>query len=826
MGQGRNVSGSVTVPTAGANVSLDDSAWRVVDLPHDFVIEGAYNPNDPAGGHSYLPRNVSWYRKHFFIPADWQSSAIWIYFEGIFRISGVFLNGQLLHVHDCGYTSFAVRLDNISSLRYGNTTAPNLLAVYVDGTTGSGWFVAVMISFLNQRQFRMWQPTQYGLARVEIRGTVDLANAQLWSVARPWLYTLVVTVVVNDEPVDAINVTVGMRSTTWTASQGLFLNDAHVKSRGFCNHNDFEGVGTAVLDRINLFRAQAVRGLGGNSWRMSHNPPAPALLDILDRLGVMVMDENRLFSNSSIYVANMGDLVRRDRNHASVIIWSFCNEVGCEGDLETGGPGFRNITYYYDGSRAVLANMFTFGDLLSNLLDVQGFSHQDYGKFDQLHTQFPNRPSYASECCSCTTMRGELVENDTIATLSNFNAPCVSSQTNWTEAPDWIVGQMVWTALDYYGEPADNGWPHKSSSFGSYDLSGKHPPDLTRWWLGNISESSADRPPVGASNQTFDFTNGQLRNRDTGLCIGGTCDNSSGCYPLPLRVCTENDLFSYNATTKMFVARSNGKCLDVYDQTGPNVGLWSCSDASNQQWTLNSSSGQILSLQAGNCLSDQAETHVFNVYANTEKVAVYVDGNFTETIDIPFYGFGSVSAAVSHNLTVVALDKAGQGVASYSRLKPGAPTGLRVSLDAPSPVTGTGKALYADGQVVPTASNNVTLAILSGPGRVLAVGNGDPRCHEPNQATWRSAFHGLMRGIVQVTTVAVGDRDLLEFVDVDSNRRTRVIPMSAPSSQPPIVVQACAQGLACATVNIPVSVDPSDSVLNAAASSTRQAYLL
>lgn len=120
----------------------------------------------------------------------------------------------------------------------------------------------------------------------------------------------------------------------------------------------------AVPDRINLFRAQSVRGLGGNGWRMSHNPPIPALLDILDRVGVVVMDENRLFGNVSSYVEAMGDLVRRDRNHASIVIWSFCNEAGCEGSQEAGAPAFRDITYAVDGSRPVLANMFTFGGTL------------------------------------------------------------------------------------------------------------------------------------------------------------------------------------------------------------------------------------------------------------------------------------------------------------------------------------------------------------------------------------------------------------------------------------------------------------------------------
>lgn len=123
--------------------------------------------------------------------------------------------------------------------------------------------------------------------------------------------------------------------------------------------NNFAVVGMAVPDRVNLFRAQASRAVGGNGRRTSHNPPNPIMLDIYDRVGIVVMDENRLFANDSAYVDNMGALVKRDRNHPSVVIWSFCNEGGCEGTHEQGGPAFQAISQKYDGTRPTLANMFT-----------------------------------------------------------------------------------------------------------------------------------------------------------------------------------------------------------------------------------------------------------------------------------------------------------------------------------------------------------------------------------------------------------------------------------------------------------------------------------
>jgi hypothetical protein len=217
------------------------------------------------------------------------------------------------------------------------------------------------------------------------KAALTIPHPTLWSAASPTLYTVMATVSLPEDgssgcgpsaldggsAYDALNVTHGFRSLGYDADQGFFLNGDHFKVRGFCDHNTFAVVGMAVPDRINLFRAQASRAIGGNGRRTSHNPPERAMLEIYDRVGIVVMDENRLFDNETKYVLNMGAMVKRDRNHPSVVIWSFCNEAGCEGSHETGGPRFREISYRLDGSRPTLANMFTFGDLLSNTIDVR-----------------------------------------------------------------------------------------------------------------------------------------------------------------------------------------------------------------------------------------------------------------------------------------------------------------------------------------------------------------------------------------------------------------------------------------------------------------------
>ena len=198
-----------------------------------------------------------------------------------------------------------------------------------------------------------------------------VSDVKLWNSAQPTMYTVAVDVRSGGSIVDGLNVTTGFRSLHYDSTNGFALNGEHFKVRGFCDHTNFAVVGMAIPPRINLFRAQASRAVGGNGRRTSHNPPDPRLLDIYDRVGIVVMDENRLFDNVTAYVNNMGSLVKRDRNHPAVIIWSFCNEDGCEGSHEVGGPRFKEISYHFDGTRPVLANMFTYNDLLSNTIDVQ-----------------------------------------------------------------------------------------------------------------------------------------------------------------------------------------------------------------------------------------------------------------------------------------------------------------------------------------------------------------------------------------------------------------------------------------------------------------------
>jgi len=484
----------------------------------------------------------------------------------------------------------------------------------------------------------------------------------------------------------------------------------------------------------------------------------------------VVMDENRLFANNSEYVTNMGAMVKRDRNHPAVVIWSFCNEGGCEGSHETGGPAFRQIAYEYDGSRPTLANMFTFGDLLSNTIDVQGFSHQSRSKLESCHKALPYKPIYMSECCSCNTYRDEdegcetLHDNPhTNCTEKSFNARCAESNqaTNASDGVNYAVGTMVWTLFDYYGEPAVGGTHAEvSSSYGQYDLCG-FPKAAAFWYRTQWLLTIPDGP-----DKTFDTHGAQ----EVHLVESW---QSPDAFPQTKGQPNRSSIHAY----------SSAPAVELY-VNGKSQGVRSVTTMS------------------------------------------HAPGSYAEWLSVPWE---------EGNLTAVARDSTGKAVARTSRFTndEGGASSIVLSLDAPSPLTGTGSCLVADGQdaallratvvdqnnrTVHLATNNVSFRVLSGPGVLLGAHNGDqhPTLHEPNSAHWHTAFHGLVRAVVRVTStkalVQMKGAEWLGQVDkhgplsmAHQSTNHGSIPRDGPSEA--IVVEASSPGLPPATISICVSAD-------------------
>ena len=806
----------------------DDSSWDLVDVPHDALISGTYSQDAPEK-HGYLPLNITWYRKHFNLPSEWKGRTVWVYFEGIFRASTVYLNGEELIHHDSGYTSFTARLDNSSSVFYGDGKQnENVVAIRADATHGTGWWyegggIYRHTHLISANLQHVIQNGLYGgieitgeillqeqlATEIKLHPTVEVANddtsskmvqarfnffsegggsltpvvtqpvsvdpgkiammnaqmmmqeAQLWSINHPYLYTLQCEVMVNNAVVDAVNVSIGVRRTVWDPDTGFYLNDAPFIWRGFNNHNDFTGVGVAVPDRVNLFRAQSMRAVGANSWRMSHNPPIPVMLDIMDRVGVIVWDENRNFGDNPIWVQNEADMVKRDRNHPSVMIWSFCNEGGCDlaQNEEEVAMEFKKVSNAMDQYRFVTANQNGhIGGGLSSVIDVQGFSHRPGSAFDDYHKQFPKKPLIGSECCSCRTQRGEDVGDSKKSTFSNFNADCNQAQTGNQLNRKFVAGCMVWTLFDYYGEPTPYGWPMVSSSFGSIDLAGFAKASAywyRSWWLysamHNKSLSGEDVPSNPPQLVNPKATPSQ-ENMTTGYIIHivQSWEPISGLANHTIHVYTNAPM------AELFV---NGKSMGV--QTIVWQG-WA-------QWSVTFTPGKLMAT-ATNENKEVLASHTVETAGGAAKVVAYVDVPSNET------GTGSM----------LVLDGQDAGMVSAAIVD-------------------------ASGNVVPSATNNITFSIVSGPGRIIGVGNGNPSCHEPNKVPWRSAYHGLARVIVQVTMDASTHplhRHRLRQIDRDGGILTHIVPPEVKYfADQPIVVEASVDGLGSAQVSIPVTAD-------------------
>ena len=362
-----------------AAMAFDDSDWLAVRLPHDWAAAQPFveTANISQG---YRPRGIGWYRRTLRLdPAD-RGKKIELHFDGIATNATIWVNGSVAAHSWSGYTGVIVDLTPFA--RFGD--AENVIAIRVDAQAMEGWWyegagiyrhawlvrraaVAITSDGLHADPRRKadgrWQvpvvATLFSVDRAPVsvtfeavlhdsagrtvaRGessvtvtplddadatlTLDVAAPGLWSIETPQLYTLVATVRRDGVVVDERRVAIGFRTIRFDPAQGFHLNDGHVKIKGVCLHQDHAGVGVAVPDALLRWRLERLKAMGCNAIRCSHGAPAPELLDLADRMGFVVMDENRQFNPAPDYLAQLEWLIRRDRNHPSVILWSVFNE--------------------------------------------------------------------------------------------------------------------------------------------------------------------------------------------------------------------------------------------------------------------------------------------------------------------------------------------------------------------------------------------------------------------------------------------------------------------------------------------------------------------
>jgi len=558
----------------GANPTLDDSKWRDLDLPHDWSVEGIYSP-DKASCTGYLPGGTGWYRKTFTVPETEKGSKTYIYFEGVYNHSEVFINGTSIGVRPNGYISFMY--DMTPYLKYGKE---NTIAVRVDHSlerdsrwySGSGiyrdtylvqaspvhldlWGVYFKANHITNKKAEVSVQTTIinsldkiaeviilneivdsktgkvitsGKKSIKIDGqlksasqqTLTIPSPEKWSIETPNLYILRTKVMQGNKIIDQNEQKIGLRTLTFDPDKGFALNGVWTKVKGVCIHHDAGCLGSAVPREVWKRRLINLKETGCNAIRLSHNPQAPDVYELCDELGILVMDEafdewefakrkwitgwnvgTPEFQGAASYFnewsdRDLTDMILRDRNHASIIMWSIGNEVDYPNDpyshpvldhaninqpvlggylpehpkaerLSVISKRLAAIVRSLDTSRPVTAALA--GVVMSNetdypfVLDITGYNYTE-DRYAQDHAKYPKRVIYGSE---------------------NGN-----SMESWKAVRDnnYIFGQFIWTGIDYLGESGE--WPSRGFYSGFIDFGGFLKP------RGHFRQALWDTKPV------------------------------------------------------------------------------------------------------------------------------------------------------------------------------------------------------------------------------------------------------------------------------------------------------------------------------------------
>jgi beta-galactosidase len=533
-----------------AQASFDDRAWRTVELPHDWAVEAPFDPRAStshgfkAVGRGFPQRSIGWYRRSFVVPQTDLGRRIEIEFDGIYRDARVFINGFLVGEHASGYSG--VRYDLTDYLKYGEE---NVIAVRVDASMEEGWYyegagiyrhvwllklpavhvarhgtwvrtrmagsdavvkvdttvrnrgresaeitIEQMVLAPDGRQVANSRSTAMAIeagAELTRSDELQLQAPQLWSLETPALHTLVTTVRQDSRVIDRYETPFGVRTVRFDPEAGFLLNERRVVLKGTNNHQDHAGVGVALPDALQTYRLQRLKEMGSNAYRASHHPPTPELLDAADRLGMLVIDENRLMGSNELHLKEVEEMIRRDRNHPSVILWSIGNEEwGIEGNV-TGtriATTLQDFVRRLDPTRAVTAALSGLGGT-SKVIEVAGINYIKNANPDGLHREHPWQVIVGTEETTTRATRGIYVDDRAHAHL----APIEDGPTGGNAESAWryyamrpyAAGVFFWTGFDYRGEPTPFGFPAIGSQSGILDSCGL-PKDsfhyLKAWW--------------------------------------------------------------------------------------------------------------------------------------------------------------------------------------------------------------------------------------------------------------------------------------------------------------------------------------------------------
>ena len=738
--------------------AFDDKAWRALDLPHDWAIEGPfdvkYGPSTgglPIGG-------TGWYRKHFTVPAEDIGKFYSIEFDGAMSNSTVWLNGHELGGRPYGYSSF--EFDLTADLKFG---AENVIAVrLVPEEASSRWYpgagiyrnvwlvvtgpvhvghwgtyvttpdvsasgatvsvkseirnrnaapahVTVETSILDAAGKQVGHESSDATIAPQSSSTVaavvKLSQPHRWDTRDPYLYLAVTTVRSGNQVLDRYVTPFGIRTIEFNRDKGFLLNGRAMKINGVCDHHDLGALGSAVNRRATERQLEILKGMGVNALRTSHNPPSPEMLDACDRMGILVMDEAfdmwkipKVPNGYSKYFDQWGerdmrDMLLRDRNHPSVMMWSIGNEIPEQGRADGWETAkmLTGIAHEVDPTRPTTSAMNNWQAAMktgfADQVDLKGFNYQPM-QYAQIRKDHPAWVVFGSETGGCASSRGVY----DLPVANAFNRPTRQVSGYDIVAPSWaycgdvefdaqdrlpnILGEFVWSGFDYLGEPWPyanaQDWPSRSSYFGIVDLAG-FPKDLyylykSKWTTEPMVHVLPHWNWAGHEGQTIPvmaFTNAQ--------------------------------------EVELFV---NGKSLG---RKKPGV-----------------------------------DTVVIPVGRNVSP-----DLKFTSKYRLEWeapYAPGSLRAVAYKNGKQVAVDEI-RTAGAPARLRL-VPDRTKISADGQDLSFVTVRIEDKDGNLCPLAANLIQFKV-EGAGKIKAVDNGNAASVEPFQASQRTAFNGLALLIVR-----------------------------------------------------------------------------
>jgi len=722
---------------------FNDSAWKSVELPHDWSIEGPFAENEPTGGPGgYVPTGVGWYRKRFRLPESYGDRQVFVEFDGVMENSEVWINGHYLGKRPYGYSSFSYDLkphlnfgarDNLIAVRADNSHQPNSRWYTGSGIYRHTWLVVTSPVHVAQwgTYIAISQMTgDFAMVRVRTRlandgkthsnctlvttlldkdgkaiqtaeGKQDLdagsdlevvqqiavRNFNPWSLENPYLYKVRSVVQEQDRVVDEYETTVGFRQAVFDADKGFLLNGQRVKLNGVCLHHEAGSVGAAVPERVWERRLSILKEMGCNAIRTSHNPPAPEFLDLCDRMGFLVMDEfvdEWRVSKPAVRYAysrhfdewaerDVVTMVRRDRNHPSVVLWSAGNEVHEQwGEAQTVRK-MVDLFHREDPTRPVTVACHQIGGEPSGTLpeflaalDVVGYNYVDrfrdrkekyYSVDKQAH---PNWKVIGTESSSM----GRGVNLD------------VEQLWKFVRTYDYVSGDFMWTGIDYIGESR---WPAKNSSSGVIDTCG-----FKKDGYFFYQSQWTTKPMLHL------FPHWNWKGKE-GQVVSVTCFTN----------CENVELFL------------NGKSYGVKGYVFPRRGLEPGVSTANAP--------------PSNAVRTTSDLHL--------------------SWDVP-YEPGTLKAVGT---------RGGKEAVTAEVATTGDPAAINLSLDRDSIAADrrdvahlTVQIVDDKGRVVPLAENEVTFTI-QGEGRIIGADNGNPLSHEDYKGNRRKAWHGACLAIVQST---------------------------------------------------------------------------